>query len=273
MIEIKELEFSYGLNKVFSNFEYSLNEPGVCGLLGPNGSGKTTLLKIIAGMLFPDSGSCKVFGCNSNERAAGTLRKLFFAPERFSLPPMQPAKYVALYAPFYPEFDQGLMLRLLNEGRIDNQKKLSALSLGEQKKFLLAFAFASGCELLLLDEPTNGLDIHAKQWFRNLLVTAGADKQIIVSTHQVSDLKNSLDRVVIIDGVKKVLDATVNEIADRYAFGHSSVAPAEALYSERVIQGFAYVSANSGEGYSGEPDLELLYKALVGRATGGASND
>ena len=81
--------------------------------------------------------------------------------------------FVALNAPLYPRFDHEDFRTFLGEFELTTEKKLSELSYGQKKKFLIAFGLASRCRLLLMDEPTNGLDIPSKSQFRRLLARAG----------------------------------------------------------------------------------------------------
>ena len=139
------------------------------------------------------------------------------------------------------------------------------MSYGQKKKVLISFALASNARLLLMDEPTNGLDIMSKSQFRKVLAEAiNEDRCIIVSTHQVKDLENLIDRVTIIDEGKILFDQNVETIVQklsfRYAFDDAEVK--EAFYAEPSLRGSVVVAANT-EGDEGKLDLELLYKAIV----------
>ena len=78
-------------------------------------------------------------------------------------------------------------------------------------KFIIAFALSSNCKLLLLDEPTNGLDIPSKAQFKKVLAGAISDEQtVIISTHQVRDIENLIDRVVVIDNGKEIFNQNID---------------------------------------------------------------
>lgn len=139
------------------------------------------------------------------------------------------------------------------------------MSYGEKKKVLLSFALATNAKVLLLDEPTNGLDIIGKSKFRKILAEALAEEQcIIISTHQVKDLENLIDRITIIDEGKILFDENVEEITKKlsFRFAYDQDDAATALYSESSLVGNVVVTPNTGEEES-KLDLELLYKAIV----------
>ena len=116
-----------------------------------------------------------------------------------------------------------------------------------------------------MDEPTNGLDILSKSQFRKVLAaTADENKCIIVSTHQVKDLENLIDRITVIDEGKILFDQTMDAIQSRLSFRISFDAEEArgAIYSENSLKGNALVARNT-TGEESKVDLELLYKAII----------
>ena len=134
--------------------------------------------------------------------------------------------------------------------------------MGGRKKVCIAFAMACGTSLLLLDEPTNGLDITSKAVFRRLLAEwATPSRTAIISTHQVKDVENLLDHIVIIDHNGSIVDASTYEISHRLKFAVESSAEG-ALYSQPTLGGWATVSENTTNSES-NIDLELLFGAAT----------
>jgi ABC-2 type transport system ATP-binding protein len=130
---------------------------------------------------------------------------------------------------------------------------------------LISFALATNAKFLLMDEPTNGLDIMSKSQFRKVLAEALAeDRCIIISTHQVKDLENLIDRVTIIDDGKILFDQNIDDIARKLSFHVSfdNNETKEAFYSESSLRGNVIVAPNH-TGDESKIDLELLYKAIV----------
>jgi len=265
MVTIRDLHFSYRRRPVFTGLNLELHPGHIYGLLGRNGTGKSTLLRNIAGFLFPKGGSIDVLGFEPGKRKPAFLEKLFLVPEEFYLPPVQLGRWVRNLAPFYSTFSLEQFGRYLREFDIPVETMLSEMSYGQQKKSLISFALATNAPLILMDEPTNGLDILSKSQFRKVMAGALADEQcILISTHQVKDLENLIDRVTIIEEGKILFDQTMDRIADRLLF-KLSFDPAEAahaLYSESSLKGDAVILPNSGKEDS-RPDLEMLYKAIM----------
>ncbi|TDW99167.1 ABC transporter ATP-binding protein [Dinghuibacter silviterrae] len=265
MIDIQNLHFGYKKGKVFNGLSLQLQPGHIYGLLGKNGTGKSTLLRNIAGLLFPDKGSVRVLGLDPSKRQPAFLNRIFLVPEEFYVPPVRPARFMEVLAPFYPHFNKEYYTRLLLEFEIPLERSLQQMSYGQKKKVLISLALASGAQVVLMDEPTNGLDIISKSQFRKVLAgTADEEKCIVISTHQVRDLENLIDRVTIIDEGKILFDQTLDNIQTHLQFKISfdSEETRGALYSESSLKGNALVVANT-TGEEGKVDLELLYKAII----------
>jgi len=215
MINITNLTFAYPKKReLFSGIDLKIPAGRICGLLGKNGVGKTTLLRLMAGLLFPKSGHCSVENYNPEKRMPSFLQEIYFLPEEFYLPDLTIAQYLKSYAPFYPRFQYDTFLAYLKEFDLLLSEKLNELSHGQKKKALLSFALATDCKLLLLDEPSNGLDIPSKVQFRKLLAGALTEERIIIlSTHQVRDLENLIDTVVILDNGRIIFQKTLEDFA------------------------------------------------------------
>lgn len=267
MVELSAISFSYGKRAdLFDGLDLALEPGSIYGLLGKNGAGKTSLLRIISGMLFPDAGAAQVFGLRAAERRPEMLADLYVVPEEFYLPGIRAAEYVAAHAPFYPRFDHGVLESCFTEFQLDPSVSLDAMSYGQRKKFLVAFALATQTRLVLFDEPTNALDIPGKSQLRKLLLGHMSDERaFVVSTHQVRDLAPVMDPIVIIDEGRLVFQATFDEI-DRSL--RTRVVPgepgAEVLYSEQGLGGYAVLEAAPA---AGEPvDVEVLFNAVMHNA-------
>ena len=260
MIHVENLTFSYSKKKtVFNGLNLDIPTGGIAGILGPNGAGKTTLLKLLTGLMFPKSGTINVMGDTPGDRLPRFLEELYYVPDEFMIPAIRGKRFAELYKPFYPRFDSAQFDRLLTDFEVETDEKLNKMSLGQKKKFMVAFALATNCRLLVFDEPTNGMDIPAKNVFRK--VAAGSlhdDQLMLISTHQVADISRLIDRVLIIDRGQVLLNSTTWDISQRYAFVTTGSA-AGALYAEEAPGGFRAVVPANGE--QTEIDLELLFNA------------
>jgi ABC-2 type transport system ATP-binding protein len=265
MIDIQNLHFAYRKKPVFTGLSLQLQPGHIYGLLGKNGTGKSTLLRNIAGLLFPDKGKIEVLGFTPGKRQPSFLQQVFMVPEEFYMPDVPLSHLVQHHAPFYPKFDKAQFEKYIAEFEIPAGSTLQNMSYGQKKKVLISFGLASNASMLLMDEPTNGLDIMSKSQFRKVMAGAvDENKCIVISTHQVKDLENLIDRITIIDEGKILFDQTVDAISRKLSFQitFDSEEVKDALYSESSLRGSAIITANT-EGEESKLDLELLYKAIV----------
>ncbi len=225
MIEIKEVEYVYPRSNIlFQDLSLILNSGSVCGLLGKNGAGKTTLLKLMAGLLFPKAGDVRVMGYEPKARTVEYLQNLYFLPDIFKLPAISMERYLSCFASFYPSFDKNVYETALEAFELIPTKRLTDLSQGEQKKFLLAFGFATNAKLMLFDEPTNALDIPSKQQLRKLLAEhAHTSRTFVISTHQIRDIEHLMDQIVILDKARIIFNQSCESIQNNVKTGEVSV--------------------------------------------------
>ena len=264
MIEIRNLDFSYKKTPVFSNINLSFPEGGIYGLLGENGVGKTTLLKLICGLQRPNQGTCTLDGQTCHDRLPSMLQRVVFLPDEVTLPDNStPQRYVNELAPFYPTFSQGSFLHLMQEFEVDPERKFREMSFGQQKKSLIAASLALGTDYVLLDEPTNGLDIPSKAQFRSILSKRVQENAtIIISTHQVKDVENLIDPIVILSNNDVLLDASVQKITEKLFFEYGGEAREDALYSELLPAGYMNVVPNE-TGEESQLNVEALFNAVL----------
>ncbi|MDB5158563.1 MAG: transporter ATP-binding protein [Mucilaginibacter sp.] len=263
MIEIDQLTFGYGKQKLFDNLTLSLKPGHIYGLLGMNGAGKSTLLKNIAGLVFPWSGTCTVNGVNADKRLPSFLQELFFVPEDVYLPSVNAKQFAQSTGHFYPKFDHGQFITLLADFDVPANWQLTKLSYGQQKKAMIAFALSTNTSLLIMDEPTNGLDIPSKTQFRKTIASGLTDERcIIISTHQVRDLDNLIDTVLVLHNQHIVLAQTLDEIAEQVSFELLPSNSSGYLYAEQGLNGLNAITKNNERSYT-KVDIELLFNAII----------
>lgn len=266
MVSLQNITYSYRRGAaVLDGLSLSLAPGRIYGLLGQNGAGKSTLLYMMAGLLFPRSGECRVLGMTPARREPALLQSVYVVPEAFQLPDLTAAAYLRLHMPFYPAFDAALYDALLQQFGIAPADRLRQLSHGQQKKFQIAFAVATRAKLLLLDEPTNGLDIPSKQQFRKIIAgSLAGDQVMVISTHQVRDLDSLIDEVLILDKGRILLQAPVARITERLVFKKvkDRSESGKPLYAEEALGGYAVIAPNTGDENS-RLDMELLFNAAL----------
>jgi len=269
MIEVNNISFRYPGQKdrVFDGFSLRLEENKIYGLLGKNGTGKSTLLYLIAGLLRPTAGSVCVDNIEAYTRRAEMLAEVFLVPEEFDLPSMTLRRYVELNAPFYPRFSQERLEACLQDFELSTDLQLQSLSMGQKKKVFMSFALATNTRLLLMDEPTNGLDIPSKSQFRKTVAQNMSEEQtIIISTHQVHDVEALLDHILMLNQRELLLNASVQEIMDRYVFEYRSVDDGSpVVYAEPTLQGKAVMALRQEGQPETQVNLELLFNAVAAK--------
>lgn len=267
MIEIQNLTFSYSRKSapVLYDFSIGINRGKVTGLLGRNGAGKSTLLYLIAGLLTPEEGEVLFNGINTRDRNPETLQDIFIVPEEFDLPSIPLMEYVKYNAPLYPRFSYDDLTKYLEMFDMDSSLNLGALSMGQKKKAYMAFALATNTSLLLMDEPTNGLDIPSKSQFRKFIASGmNDDRNIIISTHQVRDIDQLLDHIILINDNEILLNHNTNEITDKFIFKTTDDPQVinTALFSQFSMQGSSVILANN-DGTDSELNLETLFNLSI----------
>ena len=265
MITVSNLQFQYGRKRIYDNFSLNLSEPGVYGLFGRNGSGKSTLLKMLSGLLFPQQGSIDVLGFSPAQRHPDFLEQIYILPEEFHLPNISLASLLGTHAPFYPRFSAHDFSQYLSTFELPLRTNFDAMSLGQKKKAVLAFALATHTPVLLMDEPTNGLDIMGRTQFKTIMARPEhQDRIVIISTHQAHDLESLMRYVLFVDGGHLELAADLLTLQKALSMGvvdDIQQLPVDLIYQEPMGRHWAYVAAKHAD-TSSAIQLELLYKAL-----------
>jgi ABC-2 type transport system ATP-binding protein len=264
MIDVTNLIYHYPKQpKLFDNLSLQLGSGNIVGLLGKNGAGKTTLLRLFTGLSFPLSGKMEVLGTIPSKRFPSFLQEVFFVPEEFHLPSITIHNYIKGNSIFYPNFDKEMLHRVLQEFELNTASNLGKLSQGQRKKFFIAFALSTRCKLLVMDEPTNGLDIPSKSLFRKIVASVLTDDQlVIISTHQVKDVENLIDQIVIIDRGTIIFNENTANISGCISFSEASnLNHDNILYSEQVPGGYKLITPKNG--VETTIDIELLFNAVI----------
>jgi len=266
MIELQSVTFDYQKTSLFHDLSLNIPKGSIYGLLGVNGAGKTTLLKLISGQLFVQGGTVNVLGYDPGRRDPRMLQDMFYIPEEFYLPSGTPEEYLKVTMPFYPKFSLNTFNTYAEIFKLDLSKKLQAFSFGQKKKFLLAFGLAANTSLLILDEPTNGLDIPSKTQFRRSVASAiSDDRSFIISTHQVKDVENLIDPVLILHDGRIIFHHPLEDVEKSITIELQKEPPSEHSYvfSEQVPGGYCVVREKRPEDPERAADLEALFNTVT----------
>jgi ABC-2 type transport system ATP-binding protein len=190
----------------------------VTGLLGRNGAGKTTLLRIIAGQEFASSGNVSVLGASpvTKEKALG---RMVFVREDQRYPEWGSSDFQVRHALkaaswFYPNWDAGLAASLVADFGLPRSRRVAKLSRGMRSALGIVIGLAARAEVTLFDEPYAGLDPVARQLFYERMLADYAEhpRTVLLSTHLIDEAAGLMERVLVIDRGRMVLDAAADEV-------------------------------------------------------------
>ena len=262
MITIKDLGFSYGDVPVLRNITMNLEEGRIYGLLGENGVGKTTLLTLLCGLKSAKAGSIDIDGYNPIDRKPSFLSEMFYLGDNPEAVHMKAIDYARNYGKFWEKFDLDKFTEVMSVFENDIDIPMHKMSYGQLKKTFISFALACNTKYLLMDEPTNGLDIPSKAQFRKAVTRyTREDAVILISTHQVRDLENIIDPIIILDRQDVLLNASVAEVSEKLYFDYTSERNPDALYCEMIPGGNIQVCLNQ-TGEDSKVNLEALFNTV-----------
>ncbi|MEK6649878.1 MAG: ATP-binding cassette domain-containing protein [Bacteroidota bacterium] len=221
-IAVRDLTKCYGSEKAVDNISFDVRTGEILGFLGPNGAGKTTTMKIITCYLPPTTGSILVDGLNISEHSLEVRRKIGYLPEHNPLYlDMNVLEYLT-YAGDLHRLDAATLRARLREmvelcgiGDV-RHKDIGELSKGYRQRVGLAQAMIHDPQVLILDEPTSGLDPNQIVEIRSLIRQLGRQKTVIFSTHILSEVQATCDRVVIINEGRIVADGTPEHLQTQF---------------------------------------------------------
>jgi len=221
MIKVEGLTKRYARTVAVDNISFEVEKGQIVGFLGPNGAGKTTTMRVLTCFLPPTSGTANVAGFDVLEHPMEVKKRIGYLPE---MPPLYPEMEVAEYLTFVGQL-KGISSRDI-KARVDEvvgrcavgdvrDKLIAKLSKGYRQRVGLAQAIIHNPDVLILDEPTSGLDPKQIIEIRELLKALAGEHTIILSTHILSEVEHSCQRVIIINHGKLVAIDSVANLTNR----------------------------------------------------------
>lgn len=216
MIEVRDLTKRYGDRAAVDGISFSVKRGEILGFLGQNGAGKTTTMKILTCFMPASAGTASIAGFDVFEKPLEVKRRIGYLPET---PPLYPELLVSEYLGFVAELrgvpkaekkrriDQVVERCFLGEVR---NRLIANLSKGYRQRVGLAQALIHDPEVLILDEPTVGLDPKQVSEVRGLIKSLRTERTVIYSTHILSEVAATCDRIIIIDRGKIVAQEAIN---------------------------------------------------------------
>ena len=219
VIEVKGLTKRYRDTLAVDDVSFTIEQNTIYGLLGRNGAGKTTVMSILTAQNFATSGDVRVFGEHPYENAA-VLSRMCFVRESQKYPDDATPKHAfAIASLFFPNWEQSIADRLITEFQLPMKRRIKKLSRGQLSAVGVIIGLASRAEITFFDEPYLGLDAVARQIFYDRLLEDYAEhpRTIILSSHLIDEVSNLLERVLVIDRGRIVMDEDTDSVRDRAA--------------------------------------------------------
>jgi ABC-2 type transport system ATP-binding protein len=212
-ISVAGLTRSYRGQLALDHISFDVADGAITGLLGRNGAGKTTLLRILTGQEFPSAGSVRVFGVSPAENDQ-TLRRMVLVREDQAYPDIKVKHAIRVASWCYPNWNAELADRLLADFALPQDRPVKKLSRGMRSALGIVIGLAARAEVTLFDEPYAGLDAVARQLFYEWLLADYAEhpRTVLLSTHLIDEAAALLERVLVIDRGRVVLDAAADDL-------------------------------------------------------------
>ncbi len=217
VVSVRSLTKRYGDVVAVEDLTFGLESGTVTGFLGPNGAGKTTTLRLLLGLAKPTSGEARIFGRRYRElndparRVGAVLESNDFHPGRSGRDHLRALAIAADISPRRVEE----VLELVELERAA-KRRVGTYSLGMRQRLGLAGALLGEPELLVLDEPANGLDPAGVHWLRAFLRRFAEQRgTVVVSSHVLAEVAQTVDQVVIIDRGRLIATARLDELTGR----------------------------------------------------------
>jgi len=217
-IEAASLSKSYGRIHALSTVTFQVAPGEVIGLLGPNGAGKTTLMKLLTGYLEPDQGTAKIHGIDVERDPISAQKKVGYLPESAPLyGEMLVQEYLEMMAAMRGVPADRRRARMIDVVRATGltdrvTQPIRTLSKGYRQRVGLAQAIIHEPELLILDEPTTGLDPAQIVEIRDLIKRLASKTTVLLSTHILSEVEATCERVLVIMAGRLRADSKLSEL-------------------------------------------------------------
>ncbi len=237
VVEVRNLTKRYKNTVAVDDVSFDIEENTIYGLLGRNGAGKTTVMSILTAQNFSTSGQVRVFGENPYENAR-VLSRVCFVRESQKYPEDAMPKHAFKTARlFFPHWDQDLCERLIKDFQLPLDKRIKKLSRGQLSAVGVIIGLASRAEITFFDEPYLGLDAVARQIFYDRLLEDYAEhpRTIVLSSHLIDEVSNLIERVIVIDQGRILMDEETDVIREGAATIVGETGAVEAFIEGREV--------------------------------------
>lgn len=237
VIEVAGLTKRYRDAVAVSDVTFDIEQNAIYGLLGRNGAGKTTVMSILTAQNFATSGRIRVFGEHPYENAR-VLSRMCFVRESQKYPDDATAQHALRAARlFFPHWEQELADRLIDEFQLPTKRRIKKLSRGQLSAVGVIIGIASRAEITFFDEPYLGLDAVARQIFYDRLLEDYTEhpRTVILSSHLIDEVANLIEKVIVIDRGRIIIDEDTDALRDRAATIVGATAAVDAFIAGREV--------------------------------------
>ncbi len=267
-IEINGISKSFGSVQAVSDLSFSVETGRVTGFLGPNGAGKSTTLRVLLGLVHADGGSATFDGQRFEElpepsaEVGAVLEDASFHPGRSGRNHLR----ILAAAGGHPASRVDEVLELVGIANAGN-RRVKGYSMGMRQRLAIAAALLGDPEVLILDEPANGLDPPGIRWMRELLRSeAGRGRAVLVSSHLLSEVSQSVDDIVVISHGKPRASGSLQQVIGQAEGGVTRVQARDRDALGRALSG-------AGLEYEQDDSGALLVRGVASEAIGEAANE
>ncbi|WP_297132782.1 ABC transporter ATP-binding protein [Terrisporobacter sp.] len=213
MIEVKNVKKKYGKVKALDDVSFNIEEGKITAILGVNGVGKSTILKSIAGLVKADKGEILIDGEKINQKI---YNKLAFVPDiDIHFPHLNIKETFEFMKLFYTNWDEKRAYEMLKVFSLSDNQMISDLSKGNKARVKIIIGFAQRAKYTLLDEPFSGIDIFTREEFiKAILEFIEEDESIVITTHEVDEIEQIVDDVIIISNGKVAQKFNAEEVRE-----------------------------------------------------------
>lgn len=237
VIEVTELTKRYSDTLALDGVSFAIEKDTIYGLLGRNGAGKTTVMSILTAQNFATSGQVAVFGEKPYENAR-VLSRMCFVRESQKYPDdARPSHAFATARLFFPNWNQELAERLIEDFQLPLKRRIKKLSRGQLSAVGVIIGIASRAEITFFDEPYLGLDAVARQIFYDRLLEDYTEhpRTVILSSHLIDEVSNLIEKVLVIDRGRIIMAEDTDAVRDRAANIVGDAAGVDAFVAGREV--------------------------------------
>jgi ABC-2 type transport system ATP-binding protein len=237
VIEVDGLTKRYRDTLAVDDVSFRIQDDTIYGLLGRNGAGKTTIMSILTAQNFATSGRVRVFGEDPYENAR-VLSRLCFVRESQKYPDdATPAHAFRIARLFFPNWSQDLAEQLIDDFQLPTTRTIKKLSRGQLSAVGVIIGLAARAEVTFFDEPYLGLDATARQIFYDRLLEDYTERPraIILSSHLIDEVANLIEKVIVVDRGRIVLDDDTDAVRDRATNIVGDTAAVDAFVAGREV--------------------------------------